>query len=146
MSGIEVVVIECGPEAGWDGVVLEDVTVPTDWRGWLRVQLHIELDDVAPRPTAIPGVSLSASDAPVGAAANTAARRLVTGGDGYEWLMTGDPDPGFRGPAVAFGYTDAFGGDITRLTGSQRVAIEAAAFGEWEAFHRAVARIKPDSP
>jgi len=96
MFGIEVVVIECGPEAGWDGVVIEDVTVPTDWWRWLRVELHIELDDVAPRPTAIPSVSLAASDTRVGAA-NTAARRLVTANDGYEWVMTGDPDPGVPG-------------------------------------------------
>jgi hypothetical protein len=64
------------------------------------------------------------------AAPNTPAKRVLTGEDEYEWLMKRQSGPRFHGPAIAFGYTEAFGGRLKRLTGTQRVAIESAAYGE----------------
>jgi hypothetical protein len=84
--------------------------------------------------TSIPGVfMIGRPDAWLGSP-NPGASRILQGRD--------DREPGFKGAALVFAYTASFGGRMLRLGGSQRVAVEAAAYGEWTAFERAITRIK----
>jgi hypothetical protein len=127
----------------YEVTAIEDAYVVGNWRQWLGDQVKMDTDeDFWPRETRIPGVYLVGRDAvePFSGVPNRAAARVEFGGPGDSPVIGQDVRIG--GLAIAFGYSDAFGGRLLRLTGSQRVAIEAAAHGEWDAYYRAMDRVR----
>jgi hypothetical protein len=133
MAGIEVVAVELDI---FGKVTLADLVVSGNWREWLAKKDFDEPCDVDLNllETSIPGVFMvGPSDAWLGSP-NPGASRILQGRD--------DREPGFRGAALVFGYNSSFGGRMLRLGGSQRVAVEAAAYGDWTAFKRAIVGIK----
>jgi hypothetical protein len=140
----DVVIVKCNPDLGVKGVMLDDELVDGDWREWVGARLSLNTVELYASlvPTAIPGVSLVGQIWADRGAPNLAAKRIVLGVDTRGCLL-GGPDDLFYGPVIAFGYLpEAAGGFQRRLSGSQRVAVEAAAYGEWEAFDRAVKRLR----
>ncbi len=144
-TGVDVVIVKFDPDVGAEGVVLEDEAIYGDWREWMGSRLLLNTVELYASlgPTAIPGVSLVGQIWADRGSPNYAAWRIVTGVEAQVRLIGGIVDTRVYGPAIAFGYTrETQGGSPTRLSGSQRVAIEAAAYREWVAFHRAVMRLR----
>lgn len=141
MAGIEIVTVE------WErmnGTVLADVQISGNWRKWIAEKMAMPLDDVDDPEffdvgllaTSIPGVHIVGNSSFSLSGPNPSAFQIL---HGREESSFGDFP--FRGPALVLGYSPSFGGRLLRFGGSQRVAVEAAAYGEWEMFRRARARI-----
>jgi hypothetical protein len=132
MAGIEIVAVELDL---FGKVTLTDLEVSGNWREWLAKKDSDERwEDLNLLETSIPGVFMVGRSGAWLGSPNPGASRILLGRD--------EREPGFRGAALVFAYSASFGGRMLRLGGSQRVAVEAAAYGEWTAFKRAIDRIK----
>lgn len=123
-------------------VELRDETTRGDWQKWVAQRIGIEIDEddeVFLHPTAVPGVSLVTDWSVWSDGQNWATRRIAYGRHEPQY-ETSFP----IGPGVALAHADGFGGRFLNLSGPQRVAIEPAAYGEWDPFFRSVARIERD--
>jgi hypothetical protein len=140
-----VVVVEWHPSGPVrETVELRDETTKGDWQEWVANRIgisHDEDDEMFLHPTVVPGVSL-VSDWSTGSGDGNWATRRVISGRHQPRYETSYP----IGPGVALAHTDDFGGRLLNLSGPQRVAIELAAYGEWDPLFRSVARIEKGIP